>query len=109
MIFTLIRAAPRTLRAMMGCHHRLAMAPKIPTALPTHYILPPGDKMLAMTLDVWQAQPDDVRVAVATALTAGYRHIDGAWAYRNEKEVGQVLRGSGLKLDCRLPPCAFFL
>jgi hypothetical protein len=103
MIFTLIRAAPRTLRATTSCHRRLATAPNLATALPAHYVLPSGDKIPAVALGVWQAQPDDARKAVAAALGAGYRHIDGAWAYRNEKEVGQVVHDSGLKVGRRSP------
>ena len=33
---------------------------------------------------------------VAQALSVGYRHIDTAAAYRNEAEVGQAIRASGL-------------
>lgn len=47
-------------------------------------------------LGVWQT-PDDVAVgAVQAALGAGYRHIDTAAAYRNEKGVGAGLRASGV-------------
>jgi diketogulonate reductase-like aldo/keto reductase len=37
--------------------------------------------------------------AVKTALQVGYRHLDTAWFYGNEKEVGEGLRQSGLKRD----------
>ena len=38
----------------------------------------------------WQSKPDEVRKAVAYALKeVGYRHIDCAFAYGNEAEVGQ--------------------
>lgn len=47
-------------------------------------------------LGVWQT-PDDVAVtAVQTALAAGYRHVDTAAAYQNEKGVGAGLRASGV-------------
>ena len=43
---------------------------------------------------------EDVCVqAVKTALQVGYRHLDTAWFYGNEKEVGEGLRQSGVKRD----------
>jgi hypothetical protein len=96
MAITLLHhAAPRVLRAT-GCHRGLATG--APTVLPAHFALPSGDKIPAVALGVWQAQPDEARKAVKTALDTGYRHIDGAWAYRNEKEVGQAVSDSGLKV-----------
>lgn len=38
----------------------------------------------------------EVRDAVCAALKAGYRHIDGAWGYQNEGEVGEGIRLSGI-------------
>ncbi len=37
--------------------------------------------------------------AVKTALQTGYRHLDTAWFYGNEKEVGEGLRQSGVKRE----------
>ncbi|MCW2539494.1 MAG: putative oxidoreductase [Frankiales bacterium] len=45
---------------------------------------------------VFQIKPADTAAAVAAALQVGYRHIDTAQMYGNEKEVGQALRESGL-------------
>jgi 2,5-diketo-D-gluconate reductase B len=43
---------------------------------------------------------EDVCVqAVKTALQMGYRHLDTAWFYGNEKEVGEGLRQSGVKRE----------
>ena len=42
-------------------------------------------------LGTWQAAPGEVGAAVRTALEAGYRHIDCAACYGNEKEIGDVL------------------
>ncbi|KAJ7268076.1 NADP-dependent oxidoreductase domain-containing protein [Mycena rebaudengoi] len=61
------------------------------TSLPSHYTLPSGDKIPSVALGVWQAAPNEVGTAVKTALNAGYRHIDGAWIYRNEAEVGKAV------------------
>src|SRR5690606_14776418 len=43
--------------------------------------------------------PDETRAAVATALEVGYRHIDTAEMYGNEKGVGAAIRESGLRRD----------
>ncbi|TBU21995.1 NADP-dependent oxidoreductase domain-containing protein [Dichomitus squalens] len=67
--------------------------------LPTHFTLPSGDKIPSVALGVWQAPPNQVGDAVTAALKAGYRHIDGAWAYRNEDEVGKALKASGVPRD----------
>jgi len=44
---------------------------------------------------VYQIPPKDTRQAVLTALETGYRHIDTAEMYGNEKEVGQAVRDFG--------------
>ena len=41
--------------------------------------------------------------AVKTALQMGYSHLDTAWFYGNEKEVGEGMRQSGIKRDGHLP------
>lgn len=51
-----------------------------------------GYKMPIVGLGTWQGQGDPVRTAVKTALELGYRHIDTAFAYRNEKDIGEVLK-----------------
>ncbi len=45
---------------------------------------------------VFQVRPADTAAAVTTALEAGYRHIDTAEMYGNEKEVGTAIAKSGL-------------
>jgi 2,5-diketo-D-gluconate reductase A len=45
---------------------------------------------------VFQVKPADTVEAVSTALQTGYRHIDTAEMYGNEKEVGEAVAQSGL-------------
>jgi 2,5-diketo-D-gluconate reductase A len=45
---------------------------------------------------VFQIAPDDTKRATLDALEVGYRHIDTAEMYGNEKEVGQAVAASGL-------------
>jgi diketogulonate reductase-like aldo/keto reductase len=42
----------------------------------------------------WRLRGDQARAAVTTALSAGYRHIDTATMYGNEKEIGDALAAS---------------
>ena len=60
------------------------------------FTLNTGDKIPAIGLGTWQSAPDQVRNAVKVALQKGYRHIDTALAYGNEKEVGQGIKDSGV-------------
>ena len=53
----------------------------------------------AIGLGVFQTPPDETRSAVAAALEAGYRHIDTAAAYGNEREVGEAVQASGRARD----------
>ncbi|MEV5003948.1 aldo/keto reductase [Nocardioides sp. LML1-1-1.1] len=55
-----------------------------------------GVELPPIGLGVFQTPPDETRSAVEAALAAGYRHIDTAAAYGNEKEVGEGLANSGV-------------
>jgi 2,5-diketo-D-gluconate reductase A len=55
-----------------------------------------GNSIPQVGLGVWQTPSEDTERAVATALEAGYRHIDTAAAYGNEREVGRAATESGL-------------
>ncbi|MEU7560249.1 aldo/keto reductase [Streptomyces eurythermus] len=62
-------------------------------------ILNNGVEMPALGLGVFQTPPDETIAAVTAALELGYRHIDTAAAYGNEREVGQAIRDSGVPRD----------
>ncbi|KAF9783169.1 NADP-dependent oxidoreductase domain-containing protein [Thelephora terrestris] len=82
----------------------------------SHFTLPSGDTIPSVALGesapdiasltshfiliyapgVWQAGGRELGEAVKIALAAGYRHFDGAWAYRNEHDVGNAIVESGV-------------
>ena len=55
-----------------------------------------GVVMPAIGLGAFQTPPDETTAAVESALQFGYRHIDTAAAYGNEREVGEGIRRSGI-------------
>lgn len=65
------------------------------TAQP-HFTLNNGVELPQIGFGVYQTPPEETADAVRTALETGYRHVDTAAAYGNEKGVGETLRSSGL-------------
>ncbi|UXA19346.1 aldo/keto reductase [Mycobacterium sp. SMC-4] len=55
-----------------------------------------GTRIPQLGFGVYQVAPDETASAVRTALDIGYRHIDTAQMYQNEKGVGQAVRDSGI-------------
>jgi 2,5-diketo-D-gluconate reductase A len=55
-----------------------------------------GVEIPQLGFGVFQVPPEDTKEVVEQALDAGYRHIDTAGAYRNEKGVGAAIAASGL-------------
>ncbi|GAA2302072.1 aldo/keto reductase [Streptomyces violaceusniger] len=55
-----------------------------------------GVRMPALGLGVYQSPPEETVPAVTTAIECGYRLIDTAAAYGNEKEVGEGIARSGI-------------
>jgi len=55
-----------------------------------------GQSIPQLGFGVFQIEPKDTFEAVSTAFQVGYRHIDTAEMYGNEKEVGEAVAKSGL-------------
>lgn len=51
-----------------------------------------GDNFPLLGLGTWLSKPNEVYNAVIEAIKCGYRHIDCAYIYGNEKEIGTALR-----------------
>jgi diketogulonate reductase-like aldo/keto reductase len=49
-----------------------------------------GHFIPAVGLGTWRSEPNQAGNAVQVALDAGYKHIDCAWVYENEPEIGKV-------------------
>ena len=58
-----------------------------------------GAKIPAIGLGTWELRGRACARIVEQALRLGYRHIDTAQIYENEREVGEGLRASGVKRD----------
>jgi 2,5-diketo-D-gluconate reductase A len=68
------------------------------TAVPT-LALNDGREIPQLGFGVFQIPPEDTAAATATALEVGYRHIDTAEMYRNEREVGEAIAKASLARD----------
>jgi len=55
-----------------------------------------GNTIPQLGFGVFQIEPNETAEAVAEALRVGYRHIDTAQMYGNEREVGEGIRASGI-------------
>ena len=62
----------------------------------TELVLNNGVSMPALGLGVFQSPPEETAAAVQAALEVGYRHVDTAAVYRNERQVGEGIRRSGV-------------
>ena len=61
------------------------------TTIPTHPVGADGE-MPVIGLGLWKIDRDQVADAVVEAIRAGYRHLDSACDYGNEKQVGEGIR-----------------
>jgi diketogulonate reductase-like aldo/keto reductase len=55
-----------------------------------------GTRMPLLGLGTWQARGRSAEDAVRQALEVGYRHVDTATMYDNEREVGRAVAASGV-------------
>ncbi|EPQ28602.1 uncharacterized protein PFL1_03905 [Pseudozyma flocculosa PF-1] len=61
-----------------------------------NFTLANGAQMPKLGLGTWKMTKEQATPAVSHALKVGYRHIDCAWAYRNEDAVGAAIAKSGV-------------
>jgi 2,5-diketo-D-gluconate reductase A len=66
------------------------------TMKPPAVMLNNGVEMPTLGLGVFQSPPEETTVAVETAIADGYRLVDTAASYDNEREVGEGIRRSGI-------------
>lgn len=67
--------------------------------LKENYTLSNGVEIPKLGLGTWFISDDDAVQAVKDAVDLGYRHIDTAQAYQNERGVGEGVRNSGVKRE----------
>ncbi|MEA2638058.1 MAG: 2,5-diketo-D-gluconate reductase [Chloroflexota bacterium] len=72
----------------MSISHRTTVVPSVR--------LNDGESIPQLGFGVFQIDPADTAEAVGNALEVGYRHLDTAEMYRNERGVGEGVRASGL-------------
>lgn len=60
------------------------------------YTLNNGEQIPVVGFGTWQTEPEMADFAVKSALASGYRHIDTAEMYGNEKEIGAAIKESGI-------------
>ncbi len=54
-----------------------------------------GDEIPVLGLGTWNLRDEQCKTVVKIALELGYNHIDTAWMYANQREIGEALREIG--------------
>lgn len=58
-----------------------------------------GNTIPQLGFGTYQIEPESAAQTVQTALETGYRHLDTAEMYRNEQQVGEAVKASGIERD----------
>lgn len=58
----------------------------------TCLVLNNGREMPVLGLGTWKSTPEEIKSAVEAAIDCGYRHLDCAYVYKNEKDIGEILK-----------------
>ncbi|CAO1617599.1 unnamed protein product [Sympodiomycopsis kandeliae] len=61
-----------------------------------HFTLASGAQIPKIGYGTWKLNKEEAHAGVADALKAGFRHIDSAWAYKNEDATGSAIAKSGI-------------
>lgn len=70
-----------------------------------------GVEMPVMSLGTWRLNGSEAFASVATGLGLGFTHIDAAWNYHNQADVGRALKGrarSSYFLTTKVPDCSHY-
>lgn len=79
------------------CHIKPEAILTLVSILPMQYIQVEDQKIPALGLGTYQLKGKTAEEVIERAFDIGYRHIDTAQLYDNEKEVGRAIKDSGLK------------
>ena len=58
-----------------------------------------GHTMPALGLGTWELRNQQCKTVVKQAVEMGYTHIDTAWMYANQREIGEALKEIGAKRE----------
>ena len=85
----------------------LTLAAVAGTTLTVPTLKLPGtlDQMPQIGYGTWLSEAGEVYQGTKAALACGYRHIDEAWVYMNEDEVGRRFRRRSPRASARATSC----